>query len=164
MKHLINFKVNGISHSMEVTSNTTLLALLRDSLKLKGTKKACGTGDCGACTVLVDGKAVNSCIYLALNIDGKEVLTVEGLSKNGKLDFLQEAFIDEGAVQCGYCTPGMLMSAKALLDEHPNPTEEQIRIGLAGNVCRCTGYEQIIQAIKTAAKKRSEYEFQDKES
>lgn len=154
MKQTINFTVNSVSQRAEILPNTTLLSLLRDTLGLTGTKEACGSGDCGACSVLVDGVVVNSCIYLALEVDGKEVLTVEGLEKNGQLDILQETFIEEGAIQCGFCTPGMLMSAKALLKESPDPTIEQIKVAMAGNICRCTGYDPIIRAIKSAAERK----------
>ncbi|MDW7730665.1 MAG: (2Fe-2S)-binding protein [Bacillota bacterium] len=149
----INFEVNGISYCEDIKPNKTLVKLLRNRIGLTGTKEACSSGDCGACTVLVNGKAVNSCLYMAAEVDGKSVLTVEGLSIEGHLNPLQEAFIDEGAVQCGFCTPGMLMSAEALLRGNPNPTTEQIREGMVGNICRCTGYEQIVRAIKTAAGK-----------
>jgi len=150
----INFEVNGVSYCEEIEPNITLLKLLRDRLSLTGAKEACSSGDCGACTVLVDGKAVNSCLYMAAEINGKSILTVEGLAKKNELNPLQEAFIAEGAIQCGFCTPGMLLSAEALLKENPNPTTEEIRNGMAGNICRCTGYEQIIRAVKTAAEKK----------
>jgi aerobic-type carbon monoxide dehydrogenase small subunit (CoxS/CutS family) len=147
----INFKVNGVQHSLEVKSSQTLLEVLRNELGLNGTKEGCGTGDCGACTVLLDGKPVNSCLVLAIDADGREVTTVEGLEKDGKLHPLQAAFVEEGAVQCGFCTPGMLMAAKGLLDENPHPTEGEIRRGIAGNLCRCTGYVRIVRAIQRTA-------------
>jgi carbon-monoxide dehydrogenase small subunit len=128
-----------------------LLQVLRNGLGLNGTKEGCGTGDCGACTVLLDGKPVNSCLVLAIDADGHEVTTVEGLEKEGKLHPLQAAFVEEGAVQCGFCTPGMLMTAKGLLDENPHPSEGEIRRGIAGNLCRCTGYVRIVRAIQRAA-------------
>ena len=126
----------------------TLLRFLRDELHLTGTKEGCGEGDCGACTVLVDGQSVNSCLYLAVLADGKEILTIEGLEKNGQMHEIQEAFIRHGAIQCGFCSPGMIMSVKNLLDNNPKPTEDEIRRGMSGNLCRCTGYQQMVDAIK----------------
>lgn len=149
----ITITVNGETHSFRVPVNRTLLQLLREDLGLTGTKEGCGEGDCGACTVLLDGKAVNSCLVLAVEADGKKVVTVEGLAQNGELHPLQQAFIDEGAVQCGFCTPGMLLAAKGLLDENPLPTEAEIRQAIAGNLCRCTGYVRIVKAIQTAAQR-----------
>jgi carbon-monoxide dehydrogenase small subunit len=125
---------------------------LREDLGLTGTKHGCGLGDCGACTVILDGKAVNSCLVLAIQANGSEVLTIEGLAEKGKLHPLQQAFVDKGAIQCGFCTPGMILSAKALLEEKPNPTELEIRTALSGNLCRCTGYQKIVEAIDDAAK------------
>ena len=151
MDHLINLKINGEYYKLNVKPNILLLDLLRYDIGLTGTKRGCDTGECGACTVLIDGVAVNSCLVLAIEVDGKNILTIEGLVKNGKIHPLQEAFIEEGAVQCGFCTPGMLLSAKALLDKNPDPTEEEIKIAIAGNLCRCTGYKKIIQAISSAA-------------
>jgi carbon-monoxide dehydrogenase small subunit len=153
MNCLINLKINGESYQLNVKPNLLLLDLLRYDIGLTGTKRGCDTGECGACTVLIEGKAVNSCLVLAVEADGKNILTIEGLTKNGKLHPLQETFIEEGAVQCGFCTPGMLLSAKALLDTNPNPTEEEIKKAIAGNLCRCTGYTKIIKAIISAAKK-----------
>lgn len=150
MKHLIHFTVNGESCEILLEPNELLLDVLRNHLDLTGTKEGCGTGDCGACTVIVDGKPVNSCLMLAIEANGKEILTIEGLAKDGVLDEIQESFIKEGAVQCGFCTPGMILSAKALLDENPHPTEEEIKMGIAGNICRCTGYVKIIKAIQAA--------------
>jgi carbon-monoxide dehydrogenase small subunit len=148
----VTITVNGETYVLEhVPVNRTLLQLIREDLGLTGTKEGCGEGDCGACTVLLDGKPVNSCLVLAVEADGKEVLTVEGLARGGKLHPLQQAFIEEGAVQCGFCTPGMLMAAKGLLDENPRPTEAEIRQGIAGNLCRCTGYLRIVRAIQKAA-------------
>ena len=127
-----------------------LVEVLRDQLELTGTKVACGEGECGACTVLLDGQPVNSCLVPALKVQGREVLTVEGLASLGELHPLQKAFVEHGAVQCGYCTPGMLMSAKALLDHNPNPTEEEVRLAISGNLCRCTGYAKIVEAVLAA--------------
>ena len=143
---------------MEIKSNQTLLEMLRNDLGLNGTKEGCGTGDCGACTVLLDGKPVNSCLVLAADAHGRSVTTVEGLEKDGKLDPLQEAFVEEGAVQCGFCTPGMLMAAKGLLDENPGPTEGEIRRGITGNLCRCTGYVRIVRAIQKSALAQGRHE------
>jgi carbon-monoxide dehydrogenase small subunit len=153
MKMAISFVLNGNRMEMEIEPHWTLLHLLREELELMGTKSGCESGECGACTVIVNGKAVNSCLYSAVEINGAIVLTIEGLAKpTGELHPLQTAFVEWGAVQCGYCTPGMIMSAKALLDENPNPTAEEIRHALAGNMCRCTGYTQIIEAVKEAAR------------
>jgi len=152
MKQIIIFNLNGESLEVEIEPHLTLLQLLRDKLELTGTKEGCGMGECGACTVLVDGKTVNSCILPAMEVDGKTVTTIEGLTDaQGNLHPIQKAFVEYGAVQCGFCSPGMVLSAKALLDENPKPTEEEIRHGIAGNLCRCTGYLQIIQAIKAAS-------------
>jgi len=153
-KQTIHFILNGESIETEVEPHLTLLQLLRERLNLHGTKEGCGMGECGACTVILDGKTVNSCIFPALEVDGKSVTTIEGISDpRGKLHPLQKAFIEYGAVQCGFCTPGMVLSAKALLDENPRPGEDEIRNGIAGNLCRCTGYLQIIQAIKAVSAK-----------
>jgi len=153
MRQLIKVTVNREVYELEVSVHRTLLDFLRQDLELMGTKSGCETGDCGACTVLVNGKPVNSCLVLAVETDGKEVLTVEGLAHGLELHPLQEAFIEQGAVQCGYCTPGMLLSAKALLDEIPRPTEDEIKEALAGNLCRCTGYYNIVNAVMAAAKR-----------
>lgn len=147
----IDFKVNGKDYSLDIDPTLRLIDILRDELGLTGTKEGCGEGECGTCTVIMDNKAVNSCLVLASQIRGKEILTVEGLEKDGQLDELQESFIRNGAIQCGYCTPGMLMSAKALLMNNPNPTEEEIKTAIAGNLCRCTGYNKIVAAIKEVA-------------
>ncbi len=125
----------------------TLLAFLRDELGLTGTKEGCGEGDCGACTVLVDGKNVNACLFPVIQAEGRSIMTIEGVSQDGKLSGLQEAFLSHGAVQCGFCSPGMIMSAMALLSENPHPTEDEVRYGMAGNLCRCTGYQAIVDAI-----------------
>jgi aerobic carbon-monoxide dehydrogenase small subunit len=148
----LTLNVNGETYEVEhVPVSRSLLQVLRDDLGLTGTKEGCGEGDCGACTVIMDGMAVNSCLVLAAEAEGKAVVTVEGLVKAGKLSPLQQAFVDEGAVQCGFCTPGMLMSAKALLDTNPSPTEAEIRTTLSGNLCRCTGYVRIVSAVQKAA-------------
>jgi aerobic carbon-monoxide dehydrogenase small subunit len=152
MKRTITFIVNEETAQVEIDPHLTLLQLLREKLGLTGAKEGCGLGDCGACTVLVDGRAVNSCIFPAMEVEGKRITTIEGLMDNqGNLHPLQKAFVEHGAIQCGFCTPGLVLSAKALLDENPNPTEEEIRIGIAGNLCRCTGYVQIIEAVKAAS-------------
>lgn len=149
----IDIIVNGTRRHVEIEPEETLLAMLRNRLDLTGTKKCCGEGECGACTVILDGKSVNSCIILAAETDGSEILTIEGISKNGEPGAIQQAFIDTGAVQCGFCTPGMVMSAHYLLTRNPNPGVEEIREGLSGNLCRCTGYGKIVEAVQTAALK-----------
>lgn len=150
----IQVKVNGDIYSKNVDVNMTLLEFLRDELQLTGTKLGCNEGECGACTVLINGRPINSCLMLAVEADGAEVLTVEGLAtQDGTLHPLQEAFIEAGAVQCGFCTPGMLMSAKALLDKYPEPSPSQIRKEMEGNICRCTGYERIVKAIMLASER-----------
>jgi carbon-monoxide dehydrogenase small subunit len=131
----------------------TLLEVLREDLGLTGTKEGCGLGECGACTVLMDGRAINSCLVLAAEADGREITTIEGLADGDRLHPIQQAFVDHGGLQCGFCTPGMIMSAKALLDKNPHPTEEEIKQGITGNLCRCTGYTKIIESIKAAAEK-----------
>ncbi len=152
MKKNISFILNGELTEVEIEPHLTLLQVLRDKLEMMGTKEGCGMGECGACTVLINGKAINSCILPAMEVDGKSVTTIEGLIDiHGNLHPIQKAFIEYGAIQCGFCTPGMVLSAKALLDEKPNPSEEEIRDSIAGNLCRCTGYLQIIQAIKAAS-------------
>ena len=155
MKKLLRCTVNGVAVERRIEEETTLLYFLREDLGLTGTKEGCGKGDCGACTVLIDGASVNSCLYLALLAEGKEITTIEGLEKDGKLSDLQEAFIRHGAIQCGFCSPGMLLSAERLLARYPDPTDEEIRRGLSGNLCRCTGYQQMTDAIReTAAARR----------
>lgn len=149
----VNLTVNGQQHQVSIDKNQTLLSVLRNTLNLTGTKYGCGTNDCGACKVLVDGKAVNSCVLLARNLEGKEIITVEGLAQGQKLHPVQEAFIEAGAVQCGFCTPGMVIRTVALLQENPNPTKEEIALALDNNLCRCTGYIKIIKAVELAAKK-----------
>jgi carbon-monoxide dehydrogenase small subunit len=151
----LTLRINGKGHQLEVDPLTTLLKVLRDDLGLSGTKEGCGEGDCGACTVLVDGKAVNACLFLALEARGKEVVTIEGLAQDGRLHPLQQAFIDKGAFQCGFCIPGMIISAKALLDSNPSPDDDEIKLAIAGNLCRCTGYTKIIEAIRSVAQSPS---------
>lgn len=149
MEKVIHFILNGEPIQIEIEPHLTLLKLLRDRLGMTGTKEGCSMGECGACTVIVDGKAINSCIFPAMEVDKKTVITIEGLADpQGNLHPIQKAFIEYGAIQCGFCTPGMVLSAKALLDENPDPTDEEIRNAISGNLCRCTGYIQIIQAIK----------------
>ncbi len=152
MDHIIQLKVNGVVHKVLVRSSETLLEVLRTKLGLTGTKRGCDVGDCGACTVLINGKSMSSCLLLAVDAQGKEITTIEGLAGEDNLHPLQKAFIEYGAIQCGYCTPGMILTAKALLDENPDPTDDEIRQGMAGNLCRCTGYTKIFEAIKAAAK------------
>jgi len=147
----VSITVNDIEYQENVSPNLTLLKFLREYIGLTGTKENCGNGQCGACTVIMDGKAVNSCLMLAVQANGSQVTTIEGLGTPDNLHPLQKAFIEEGAVQCGFCTPGMIMSAKALLDKKNNPKEEEIREALSGNLCRCTGYVKIVQAVKRAA-------------
>jgi len=148
----IRFKVNSEEKVLSTESTRTLLSILREDLGLKGTKEGCGKGECGACTVIMDGKPVVSCLVLACQLEGREITTIEGLSKDDELDPIQEAFIEEGAVQCGFCTPGMVLSAKALLMRNQSPSEEEIKEAISGNLCRCTGYSKIIKAIGKAAK------------
>jgi len=152
-KARVRFRVNGQDIELDIEPMATLLDILREQLGLTGTKKGCGAGDCGACTVIMDKKAILSCLTPAMQVTGREITTVEGLSRNGELHPLQEAFIECGAVQCGFCTPGMLLSAKALLDQNPSPTQEEVRMAISGNLCRCTGYKKIIDAIMLASKR-----------
>lgn len=151
----LDFILNDKPVSLEAEPDLTLLDLLRERLQLTGTKRSCGVGECGACTVIVDGDPVNACLYLVGQLPGRRVYTVEGLSQDGELSALQQAFLDCHAVQCGFCTPGMLMSAKALLLKNPHPTEEEIRRALSGNLCRCTGYASIVEAVSAAAEAES---------
>ena len=153
MKYPLTLKVNGEVYDLEVPANWTLLDVIREECGLTGTKQGCGNGECGACTVLLDGEPVNSCLVLALQANGKRVTTIEGLSKGGKMHPIQEAFIAHGAIQCGFCTPGMVLSTKALLDKKPRPKELEIREALAGNLCRCTGYQKIVEAMQALASK-----------
>ncbi len=152
---MIQCKINGVERKVHVEYGETLLEMLRERLKLTGTKKGCSVGECGACTVLVDDEAVDSCIYLAAWADGKSIVTVEGLSRGLEISVTQQAYLDEGAVQCGFCIPGFLMSTEALLKEIPDPTEQQIRVGLSGNMCRCTGYAKIVKAVQRAAREKA---------
>jgi len=152
----LRMRVNGKEVTVEVEPDDLLAYVLRDKLELIGTKIGCGEGECGACTVLVDGQSVTSCIYPALKAQGRDVTTIEGLRRNEELHVIQQAFIDCAASQCGYCTPGMIMSAKALLDANPNPSREEIEAGISGNLCRCTGYYQIVEAIHLAAQRLAE--------
>lgn len=151
MSHPMTITVNNRPYQLEVEGQTTLLELLRDRLNLTGAREGCGEGECGACTVLLDGAPVASCLVLALQADGREVVTIEGLCQDGQLDPLQTAFLEHGAVQCGYCTPGMVMSAKGLLNGNPSPSESDIKRAIAGNLCRCTGYVKIVEAIASVA-------------
>jgi carbon-monoxide dehydrogenase small subunit len=151
VKKVIDLTLNGKTMTLEVAPHRLLLDLLRDELNLTGTKEGCGTGDCGACTVLLNHKPVNSCLIFLGELNGADITTIEGLAVGSELHPLQKAFIEAAGVQCGYCTPGMIMMAKALLDENPTPTEEEIRFALAGNLCRCTGYTKIVEAVKQAA-------------
>lgn len=148
----ITLTVNDLVETVDVPQNMTLLQMLREKLSLTGTKNGCTAGECGACTVLMNGEPVNSCMVLAAECDGANIVTVEGLAKDGKLSKVQEAIIKTGGVQCGFCTPGMLISATALLDRNPHPSEAEIRAALVGNLCRCTGYFRIVEAVKEAAK------------
>jgi carbon-monoxide dehydrogenase small subunit len=151
MRHEITLTVNGETERLEVESHRTLLQVLREDLDLTGTKDGCNRGECGACTVLFDGEPVNACLVLAVEADGHAVVTIEGLAQDGALDSLQRAFINRNAVQCGFCTPGMIISARALLDRNPQPGETEIRQAIAGNLCRCTGYTRIVEAVQEVA-------------
>lgn len=151
MKKLIKLRVNGQKREIMVEPRQTLLDTLRYDLGLTGTKEGCGHGNCGSCTVLLDGKAVNSCLVFAVEVDGQDITTIEGLYQGEELHPLQQAFMDEGAVQCGFCTPGVILTAKALLDSNPHPTETQVRQYITGNLCRCTGYDKIVRAILRVA-------------
>ncbi|NWF57561.1 MAG: (2Fe-2S)-binding protein [Syntrophaceae bacterium] len=147
MKYPLTLTVNGEKVDLEIPPHRTLLDLIRNELGLTGTKEGCGNGECGACTVLMDGQPVNACLVLALQAQGKEITTIEGLSRGRRLHSIQEAFISHGAIQCGFCTPGMVLSVKALLDRNPRPEEREIRKALSGNLCRCTGYQKIVEAV-----------------
>lgn len=151
MKRTVRLKVNGEEYAVAVEPDKTLLWLLREELSLTGTKEGCGAGECGACTVIFNGKAVNSCLVLAVEAEGAEVYIIEGEARDGRLSELQKAFIEHNALQCGFCTPGMIMAARALLNQNPHPTEEEIREAIEGNLCRCTGYVPVIEAIKDVA-------------
>jgi carbon-monoxide dehydrogenase small subunit len=152
MKKLISLKVNNQEHELMVPTNMTLLELIRNELGLTGTKEGCGVGDCGSCTVILDGRPVNSCLVLAVQANGREIVTVEGLEGEDGLHPLQKAFIEKGAIQCGFCTSGMLLSGVSLLRENPNPTEQEIRTAISGNLGRCTGYQKIVEAIRSVTK------------
>ena len=154
MKTPISLKVNGDSYETLVSPTQTLLALLRDDLGLTGTKEGCSNGNCGACTVILDGRNVDSCLVLGVEAANSEVVTIEGLAQDGNLHPLQQAFIDHGALQCGFCTPGLIMSAKSLLDRNPNPDEQEVRLNLAGNLCRCTGYDKVVRAVLAVAQEK----------
>ncbi|MEM3112297.1 MAG: (2Fe-2S)-binding protein [Candidatus Anstonellales archaeon] len=152
MKQIIQLNVNGHFYDVMVSPRDLLIDVLRKQLGLIGTKKGCGHGDCGSCTILIDGKPILSCLTLAVSCQGKKIVTIEGLEEKGELHPIQKAFVEFGAVQCGFCTPGMILSAKALLDQNPNPSREEIKRGLSGNLCRCTGYIKIIDAVEAASK------------
>jgi aerobic carbon-monoxide dehydrogenase small subunit len=154
--HKINVKINGGLEQVEVPSNMTLLSMLREKLAMTGTKNGCAAGECGACTILMNGEPVNSCMVLAVEADGAELVTVEGLAREGELDVVQKTIVDKGGVQCGFCTPGVLISTKALLTRNPHPSETEIREALVGNLCRCTGYVRIIDAVQAAAEQQKE--------
>ncbi|MBW1806625.1 MAG: (2Fe-2S)-binding protein [Deltaproteobacteria bacterium] len=158
MKKLVHLTVNQKSYQVAVEAHHTLVQVLREELGLTGTKIGCGEGDCGACTVLIDGRAVNSCLVLAVQADGHEITTIEGLAEGNQLHPIQQAFVEQGAIQCGFCSPGMILTAKQLLDKNPAPSAAEVRAGIAGNLCRCTGYQKIAEAIEIAADKLSNKE------
>jgi carbon-monoxide dehydrogenase small subunit len=149
----ITITINGTPRTLDVQTHHTLLETLRDRLNLSGTKECCGEGECGACTVLLNGRAVNTCLVLAVECDGEDVVTIEGLGADGRLDAVQQAFVDTGAIQCGFCIPGMIVAARYLLSTNPHPSEDEIKEGLAGNLCRCAGYSRIIGAVALAARR-----------
>lgn len=150
-KRLVSLSVNGEIHEIAIPPNRTLIDALREDLRLTGTKQGCGAGDCGSCTVLLDGRPVNACLILAVQAAGHEILTIEGVAPNGGLHPLQQAFIEQGAVQCGFCTPGMVLSGLALLEAVADPSEDEVRVAISGNLCRCTGYQKIVEAVLDAA-------------
>lgn len=150
---MITLKVNDLEYDLVIQVNRTLTQVLRENLRLTGTKQGCSLGDCGSCTVLMDGQPVNSCLVLAVEAEGHEILTIEGLSEEGKLHPIQQAFVEHGSIQCGFCSPGMILSAKALLDKNPTPAKSEIREAISGNLCRCTGYQKIVDAIQAVANK-----------
>jgi len=153
MKKLITFTVNDMGYEVAVAPNKTLTQVLRDDLDLLGTKEGCGVGDCGACTVIMDGKPVNSCLVLAVQADGSTIKTIEGVARGDSLHPVQETFVEMGAIQCGFCTPGMVLSATSLLEKNPHPTEHEVREALSGNLCRCTGYQKIVKAVQEASRR-----------
>jgi aerobic carbon-monoxide dehydrogenase small subunit len=159
MKKNVIFTVNGEEHEVEIESNRLLLQILRDTLGLTGTKEGCSIGVCGACSVIVDGRVVSSCLTLAASCAGKDIQTIEGLAKNGKLHPLQQAFIEYGGFQCGICTPGQIMAAKSLLDENPTPTEDEVKEWMSGNLCRCTGYYKILEAVMAVVNNKIDPDF-----
>lgn len=151
MKTQIRLQVNGFEYDLLIKPHWTLVDVLRDEIGLTGTKKGCGKGECGACTVIMNGEAILACLVLAVRVQGKRILTIEGLAREGRLDSLQDAFVKYGAIQCGFCTPGMIMTSRAFLINNPHPTEEEIKKALSGNLCRCTGYVKIIEAVRKAS-------------
>ena len=153
MKKLITFTVNDMGYEVAVAPNKTLTQVLRDDLDLLGTNEGCGVGDCGACTVIMDGKPVNSCLVLAVQADGSTIKTIEGVARGDSLHPVQETFVEMGAIQCGFCTPGMVLSATSLLEKNPHPTEHEVREALSGNLCRCTGYQKIVEAVQEASRR-----------
>ncbi len=155
MKRMITLEVNGREYDLVIPVNRTLTQVLRENLRLTGTKQGCSLGDCGSCTVLMDGQPVNSCLVLAVEAEGHQILTIEGLSEEGKLHPIQQAFVEHGSIQCGFCSPGMILSAKALLDKNPRPAKSEIREAISGNLCRCTGYQKIVDAIDSVVKQDS---------
>lgn len=150
---MIRLRINGEEHELEISANETLLEVLRERLGLTGTKEGCQDGSCGACTILLDGKPARACLILAVEAEGKDILTIEGLSRGNKLHPIQEAFINHGGIQCGFCTPGMILTAKALIDSNPEPTEAEVKEAISGNLCRCTGYTKIVESIIAATKR-----------
>jgi carbon-monoxide dehydrogenase small subunit len=156
MKKIVTIKINGQVYEPAVEPNRTLLDVLREELNLTGTKRGCDVGECGSCTVLMDGQPVNSCLVLVIQAQGHEIVTIEGLSQGNTLHPLQQAFVEKGAIQCGFCTPGMILSAKSLLDRNPHPSETEIRMAISGNLCRCTGYQKIVEAIQSVVDPEAE--------
>jgi aerobic carbon-monoxide dehydrogenase small subunit len=154
MKKMITLNVNNREYDLVIPVNQTLTQVLRENLRLTGTKQGCSVGDCGSCTVLLDGEPVNSCLVLAVEADGRQIQTIEGLAEDGKLHPVQQAFVELGGIQCGFCSPGMILTAKSLLDKNPDPTESEIREAISGNLCRCTGYQKIVESIQSAAERK----------